>query len=95
MDKICETCNKRLTKKKNGKYFQMCLSSARNHEKLKGSGYYKDYYQNNKEHILQYKKEHREVKKEWLSEKYLAKYVVNHYVENICLSISNENTLNQ
>ena len=51
MDKICETCNERLTKKKNGKYCQICLS-ARNNEKLKGNGYYKDYYQNNKDKFV-------------------------------------------
>ena len=48
MDKIC---NERLTKKKNGKYCQICLS-ARNNEKLKGNGYYKDYYQNNKDKFV-------------------------------------------
>ena len=51
MDKLCETCNSRNTKKKNGKFCQICLS-ARNNAKLKGSGYYKDYYQNNKDKFV-------------------------------------------
>ena len=49
--KLCETCNIRNTKKKNGKFCQICLS-ARNNAKLKGSGYYKDYYQNNKDKFV-------------------------------------------
>ena len=49
--KICETCTQRTTKKKNGKFCQICLS-ARNNAKLKGSGYYKDYYQNNKDKFV-------------------------------------------
>ena len=54
--KICKTCNINTTKKSKGKYCQICLS-ARNNKKLNDKGYYKEYYQKNKDKIINtYKK---------------------------------------